>query len=323
MTEKDRFIEKLIGFDSFSQIAETPDDLLQLFEERFKLNDLSISARVLLHWKQKGLLPDKHDYLTFSDGELFSSETEEKWKANRFNFFELVYLFIIQDLREMGFSIDKLKLVKTGLYQKYDFSALLSTLGKEKIEEIKKQGEDTSILEEVLLKKQEIQAAHLEGPEYLKYIPILHAAIFAAIFNKADIRVIISPQGFVSFDSISSAGQRDSHLNNYRPHIVLPIFNYLLHFLSIDKYQKLLVPYKLLNKQEKLILEHVRSGQYKEIKIRFNRRNSIRLELKEEIKLDNAARLEEILVKGAYQDLLLTTEKGVVKYSTIKTKVQL
>jgi hypothetical protein len=70
------------------------------------------------------------------------------------------------------------------------------------------------------------------------------------------------------------------------------------------------------------ILEHVRNGHYKEIKIRFSKKDSITLELTEEFKADHAARIQDIILKRGYQDIELKTINGVIKYSTRKTSKQ-
>ncbi len=93
----------------------------------------------------------------------------------------------------------------------------------------------------------------------------------------------------------------------------------ILELSSTDATEPLYVPYHLLDKQEMHILEHVRSGQYTEIKIQLTKKESIKLELTEEIKVDNAARVEEIFLKGAYQDLRMKTQDGVISYGTMKT----
>ncbi len=91
----------------------------------------------------------------------------------------------------------------------------------------------------------------------------------------------------------------------------------------MKKYKSFYLDFKLLDEQELLILEHVRSGKYKEITVTLSKGDAITLELTEELKIDNAKRLQEILLKGAYQDLQVITREGEIKYSKIKTKKQI
>ncbi len=323
MKEHNTFLNTLVGMEGWKQILTAPEEISALFEARFKLSDLSITARVLMHWKEKGLLPNKNDASSLHEIEIPDESKIDKWKANRFNFFELVYIFILQDLREFGLSIEKLKNVKRSLLHPLDFIELLPQITEELIEEAKQQGADTSLLEELLKRKQEVIDSKEEIPETFSKPFVLNLVILSSIMNKQDIRVLITKNGDVSFDVPNTAGQIERNNTNLQPHIVLPLFNYLIRFLSTEKYSQLYVAYKLLDDQEKLILERVRSGRYKDIKILFNRRNSLTLELTEEFKADNTARLQEILVKGAYQELQVKTVAGMIRYSTLKTKEQI
>lgn len=141
--------------------------------------------------------------------------------------------------------------------------------------------------------------------------------------GKMNATLVFLKNGNVQFDLLNKNGQSDNQYYKNQPHIVIPINNYLLRFISHERYKDLLVPYKLIDDQEMLILDKVRSGEYKEIKIRFDKRNSITLELTQEKKIENAARLSEILLKKGYQELIVKTEVGTIKYGTITTKIKL
>ena len=325
MEELDTLLDQFVGLEAYQNLINNTSELEILFEDRFGLVDLDITARVLNHWKKNGLLPDKQIASDIST----STEVEEDYKEvkqgrpHKFNFFELLYLYIIQDLRDIGFSLEKLMKIKESLITRIDIIELLNVITKEDIESGRKEGFDMTLTEEVLKHKEELIDNIDEIPDEIRFVSILSLLIIAVLFNKLDFRIIITKEADISIDQITESGQLKRITKNIQPHIALPLYSYLGRFLSKDKYSELYVPFKLLDEQEKLILDHVRSGKYKEIKIRFNRRNSTTLELTEELKADNAKRLEEIFVKGSYQELHLKTERGVIKYGTLKTKKQL
>jgi hypothetical protein len=234
-----------------------------------------------------------------------------------------MYLYILQDLRKIGFSINKLKKVKGTLLAKTDIMSLSSLLDKESLKLLKKHGYNTEILEEFLKQKQDIEYHIDEVPDFVKFPAALVSIILGVLQQKLDFRLIISMNGDVEAEVANSLGQVEKTISNAQPHVVLPLFHYLYRFLSIKKYSELYVSYKLLDQQEMAILDHVRKGQYKEIKIKFNKKDSILLELTEERRIDNAARLQDVLLKGGYQDIELKTQKGVITYTTIKTKKQI
>ncbi len=318
MNEHNTILDSFVGIGLDSEVINNPDEYTDLYKERFRLSDLEISARVLMHWKKMGLLPDKPIKKTDEQ-----DNESEKGKLNRFNFFELIYLYILQDLREIGFSIDKLKKVKATLLAKTDIMSLSSLMDKESLNLLKKHGYNTEILEEFLKHKQDIEYHIDEVPDFVKFPTALDSIILGVLQQKLDFRLIISMNGDVEAEVANSLGQVEKTISNAKPHVVLTLFHYLYRFLSNKKYSELYVSYKLLDQQEMAILDHVRKGQYKEIKIKFNKKDSILLELTEERKIDNAARLQDILLKGGYQDIQLKTQKGVITYTTIKTKKQI
>jgi hypothetical protein len=317
MSEHNTLLDNFVGFGMHGELLSNQDEYSSLFDDRFKLNDLNITARVLLHWKGKGLLPDKNYDI---EKEATSSG---KMSINKFNFFELIYLYILQDLREIGYSINKLQKVKEALLKKVDFLDSLLNITKDDISVMQKEGAETRVLEEVLKHRQVIQDNIEALPEKLRYTTHICNIILTVLVQKLDVRLIVSIDGDVTVENPNSLGLIEKTSHNTKPRVVLPLLHYLNRFLSNNKYSELYVSYKLLDQQEKAILDHVRKGQYKEIKIKFNKKNSIILELTEECKVDNAARLQEILLNGAYQDLQLKTQRGIITYSTIKTKMQL
>ncbi len=65
--------------EGWKQILNAPEEISALFEARFKLSDLSITARVLMHWKEKGLLPNKNDASSLHEIEIPDESKIDKW----------------------------------------------------------------------------------------------------------------------------------------------------------------------------------------------------------------------------------------------------
>lgn len=82
--------------------------------------------------------------MTISNGEYVEQSDEKKWALNRFTFFKLVYLYILQNLRDFGFSIQKLRFVKSTLLEKIDVASFLSHITPESIDDFEKEGIDTT-----------------------------------------------------------------------------------------------------------------------------------------------------------------------------------
>ncbi len=322
---KNEMLDNLFGSEYFTTMLQSPEDYGKLMEDNFGLSDLNVTARVLKHWKDNGLLPDKEPAISkIQDGIRAEHADSERGKRNKFNFFELIYLFIIQDLREFGLSLKKIMKVKGTLLQNKEFSSDMMDISKDDLLKLKKEGVDIKNIEKFFeLKKDEISNSIENISDILKSITTLSTMITLVLFSKLDIRIVVTRDGTVTFERVNSAGQAPRTPQNSQPHIVLPIFLYLYRFLSMKKYKSFYLDFKLLDEQELLILEHARSGRYKDITITFSEGDTIVLELTEELKIDNTKRLEEILLKGAYQDLQINTQKGEISYSKIKTKMKI
>jgi len=251
---KDNILDSLIGSNCFTTLMQSPQEYEKLFDDIFGLSDLSITARVLNHWKDSGLLPDKGSAISEHQDKIGAKNTDrEKGKRNKFNFFELIYLFIVQDLREFGFSLQNIKKVKETLLEKKDIVSELNNFSKDDLKEVEKMGIDVTILEEFLEYKDEISKNIDKFPGYIKSITKLSSIILAVLIFKSDVRIIITRDADVTFERVNSPGQAPRTPANSQPHIVLPVFLYLYRFLSMKKYKSLYVDFKLLDEQELLI----------------------------------------------------------------------
>jgi len=325
MEELKKILNNIIDSDFYELALDGTNNYFNIFEKRFVLSDLEISSRVLKHWKEHGLLPDvkepnDNEYNKVVDVTERNKITRTR---NKFNFFGLIYLYIIQDLRGFGFPLKKLKKVKEVLYSSYNLIDMISQVTEREIQILQDNGIDIANMNKYYKHKDELIDNADMIPEYFLNAPLLNYIIIAIIINKIDLKLTVTIEGDVSFDLTNSVGQVAKTKFNSQPHIILPLYNYLYRFLSVKKYKKYYTMYRLLNDKELYILEQVRSGMYKEIIIKKGTKGKISMELTEELKTDNAARLQDILLKGAYQELTVKTADGDIQYTTRKTKKKL
>lgn len=302
-----------------------PEDLLTLFEKRFNLSDLEISSRVLKHWKEYGLLPEDMDKEGDSDEEIGSDKATSITvkKRNKFDFVGLIYLYILQDLRDFGVSLPVLMKIKQALLARNDLLKLIMQLEKTDMNELKKRGFNTGVFQKVYDHRDEMKEQEHIFPDELRYAPLLTYFIHAALMSKVDIRLSFDKEGNMTVGIANAIGQVENSSNNMEPLIILPLFRYLSFFLSQEKYRELFLDYQLLDEQELLILDLVKKGKYKEISIRPGKNNSLTMELTEELKVENEARVRDLFVTGGYQDIQVKTANGHIRYSEVKTKIKI
>lgn len=303
--KKDKLIlENIVRIGNIEESSINFEQMEALHKREFALADLDISARVLLHWHKSGLLPD--------------GTTVPKGK-HKFNFFELIYLYLIQDLRDFGLSIERIKKVKEFLLNEMDVIEMIKMQKPELIDIFKSLGYDASHLELIEDHKEMIlQHADLI-PTWFRRSTILTKVILWVIYKNYEINVIVNRAGEVFIQMMNQQGQFPKDVYNETPHIVLPLFNYVSRFISQEKYNELVKTFAILNERELLILNLVREGKYKEITVKFKKNDQITLEMVEEIKKENAKRIGDILIQKGYQKLELKSYDGEITYSTLRS----
>ena len=306
MNNKTHLLDSLLGIGS-PMITSTPEKFFALFEEKFGLHDLGISSKALFDWKNSGLLPDN----------------KNEGRNHRFSFIELMYMYLIRDLREMGYPIRKTLQVRAELLQKHDSIEAIKSLDYEKVEKIKQQGFDADVYDEILRKKDEIVKSAEKIPAQYRYISAFAILLFIVISERKNLILIITNSGGVALEEINKQGQATGSFHTRQAHIQIPLFNYFLSFMSVDKYIGLFVDYQLLDDKEMFILNQVREGKYDEITINFKDSEAVRMKCTKELRPDSDARLREIFMKGGYQDLEIKSRDGKISYAKLSTHKKL
>jgi DNA-binding transcriptional MerR regulator len=284
-----------------------PVEFAKLFVPIFTLKDLDISARVLQNWYNNGLLPTK----------------EKKPGKHRFSFIELIYLYMLQDLRDIGFPLSRIRTFRDKIFAKVDpvdvVKLILKDYDYNTIKEKQKGTIDDETKGQIDAKNSLIKALE-QIPKANRLTSSLSVLILFAVAQKMEISVHVFQDG--SFVGEASRKEvYDPAINTEsKLRIVLPLFNYLQKFLSKEKYLGILNEYMLINEREQFLLEQVREGKYTSMKITFKQGEIELIEMTREKKLENAARLDEILLKGGYQSLELKTQEGTITYSTLTDK---
>lgn len=85
------------------------DIQLRLEQKRFRKKDTYISYRSINHYDEMGLIKDDRD-------------STKEWR--RFSGFDLIWLHIIEELRNIGVSIDNIKLLKNNLFDKGNYGGI-------------------------------------------------------------------------------------------------------------------------------------------------------------------------------------------------------
>lgn len=293
-------IESLMKDSGFLEMEK------EQFDEVFTLKDLGVSARVLQNWSENGLLIEKE---------------RGKDMNHRFNFIELMWLKIILELRRYGFPLEKIKRVKEYIVKSKTFPEIFNWKTDEDIVN----GIYTKWVNKNIDMKEfsSIVFKHdvLKKIKSRKFIP-LQFLILNYLQERNKSKILITEDGeavpYVEGQIIPDL----TELLDKESYLSIPIYKLVLNFIKDEKNFELIPQSGILTNEEIHILVLIRSGLFKDITITFKNNKPLYLEAKRNIDVVKEARLYELFLTGAYEEITVINKNGNIVSSTKITKIK-
>jgi hypothetical protein len=324
----DNFLKEMknIDFDeSFKQ--------KRIFSKKeFVISDLGLSARNYQQWKDLRITPPVQ-----KDNK---KETKREWV--RFNFVEYVWMKIVISLRDLGYPYADIEKAKGYLFESlnFDVGEKLSIENPDIVGNLIEHFTNGELSKEL----KEVAEDIIKNPDFLNKISSLFSKqrtrleviIFQAIAQKKDEIGLGFFKGgecepfnwnlFVSFDKWHPNIKKVDVLNATirKPHIYISITKYIMDFISEDEKQEHEISMVMLSTEELSILRELRSKEYKNIIINYDKGNDTKI-----IKTEKEKKIKESEVKDFIKQVLFapnskitytTTKKGDLIINTILTK---
>lgn len=225
----------------------------EMNNRQFSPASLGISGRVLSHWKRQGLLP-----------------VDQKRQWVKLNLIEYVWLSIVRDLRQLGCS---LPLIQIGRERMFSRLPILEEISKNP--EMKKKAFDLMDKNALSVdEKKGVESALESGnlkdvvEEFSFDRPIVMLIIDAILVRgKCGILITLDKDVIPWTDQQIQIDSRSKQLFD-KPHIFIPIQNYLIQFIKEEDKSKFLVDYQILSEDEMMVLRAIRTGEFKEIVVK-------------------------------------------------------
>lgn len=310
-------------FDSLLN-ATDPNTVLGMIDQansinlsrEFVIKDIGVSSRVLNHWAGQGLIP---------------IEVREKNQKYNFNFLEWIWLNIVKELRDYGFSLDKIKIICHFLLVQIDYSEMIRSASKEqkeklldRVNEIEFPNKEEKEKFKEALKK---NIHNIESNKINYSNNILSQMIVEFLFYRRDVRLLIDIEGKVVPYTDNDQGYHNVMMDSIEfdkdSFISISLLKFFKKFIQNPKHLDFIRANKFLNENELHLLSIIRSGAAKSITIRFKNQQPFMLEVTSERKIQLEARLSEILLNRGYQDISISTENGNIAFSLVTTKEKL
>jgi hypothetical protein len=306
-------ISDFISDLSAKEDNQVPQSLLTaMFDEEYSLSSLNISARVLQNWYNNGLLP--YD--------------DRQGRKHHFNFVELMWLYIVQELREVGMPIKTIREVKSFLIPYYPTTIFAAIFGvKDMVSLISCFNPLTEVQKEKLQlyysdNKDNPGTAGLEILQKLKVkrLSVLLVALTEVISFENNVLLLIDKSGEVSLLNESGFNKELFSLFDQKTHVVLSLKTFFLKFISDIRHYPFLQQAGMLTEEEEEIIEKVREGDSKSINIKLQDGQIVEIDTTREIKGADMATIGRIMMSKKYVDITLKSQSGHITYAEIINK---
>jgi DNA-binding transcriptional MerR regulator len=288
------------------------------FTQDFVIQDIGISSRVMNYWNEMGLMPAK-------------PRTENS--TYRFNFSELLWFFLVRELREFGYSINNIKDLKEIFFKPLDYTDYFRSITQKEKDKVLKRLNKIKFKDEILkIQFTEVFTNEFENTGKRK-LPLsynlLNIFINSFIFYRDEIKLLIDVRGNLIplFETEKDETVYEELMNKIdfdrESFISISLTKFFRKFILNQAHFNFIRDNNILNENESHILSLVREGKAKSITIRFKDEKPFMLEVTKERKIHAEARLSEVLLSRGYQDISMKTENGNIVVSNFVTKEKL
>ena len=308
------FVKSLNELD-YNQV---PEKLLEkVFMRDYTLRSLEIlevSARTLQSWYDNKLLP--YEVL--------------KGKKHTFNFVQLIWMYIVHELRKFGLPLNKIRKAKEYLLEEYsmeDFIRPLDVVGAIDVLKIfnvydeYKEAEFKSWFKQLKKGEYVISLKDLFEKE-IPQVSILFTLLVQLILGSEQFFLTIDQNGHVEEFS-SDEAPKLSQFIGISTKIVLPLNAFFYKYIEDYRNLDFLREIGMINKIEADLLQLIHNGDYDTITIKFKNKKADILELSNRLKRADMGRINNIVARKQYQEITIKTDSGDVRYANVTKKVKL
>ncbi len=283
-----------------------------VLESKYTQKDLGISSRVLQYWNKKGLVP--YEKIDFTN--------------HRFNLFELFWLWIIEDLRRIGYPVKLIIRAKETLMEEFNlyedllnlpFDELLALMNDMYHFDIN----INQLSEQELDKIRKMVVEQGKNKLSIK-LPNISKVVFDFLYTRRDYLFLFNNEGEVVSiprDDYSIGDQEGLFSEIF---IAIPIIRYFSRLMDNPRYISVLAQINFLDKNEQHLLKLLQEGDVQSVTFHNKgRKKPILVEISKLEKIDKNARIYEIMARKAHESISIQTADGNITFSTKTTKIKL
>ena len=311
--------------------AELMKFFSSISEKDFTLKETNVSTRVFQHWKNRGLIP-------FTDVNPEESDKKREWVRLRFS--EYLWIKTVDTLRNFGYPFESIKKAKDDLFKGnvFDMAGSIQQnnpeFSKSMVEFFVKDNHSKEIKEELTELFKSRENIKLLKKLFAKSNNLWDLLIFNAKESKGtEMGIVFLEDGtaiplmwnmLLNFEGWGISNVEIFNAVIRIPHLYISLTNYILDFIADEERHEYLLKFSLLSNDEFDLLNKVRSKEYKNITINYDKGTEtkvIKTEKEKKVSKENISDfLKNVLLDQHRTTTIKATRNGDLIINTEKTK---
>jgi hypothetical protein len=297
--------EMKISADRFNkQFLDSPELFVQLSERVFLKTEIDVVYTDFVNWERNNLL--------FVDSDV------EKGKWKKLNYFEYVWVKLVEQLRSYGFTYKAILTLKEEMFQNMNDKDFFDSMKKNSAYFIKNSGDQ--------LTDEHFDNKPLEGA----YFPVFYAVLLNAIVNGDKMSILVSQDDPSDLHVHSSTLLKDyAHFGAEddvsdilsKTHVSISLSDIIAKFLVEGEGAFQQRRTTILSEEEHNLLKVIRNKpeSLKSIKIKYQNQKADLIEVSCLKKVELESRLMDHIQKGAYLNIeIVTDQSGIIRFENTK-----
>ena len=286
------------------KILDSPDLGLQMSERVFLKTQIDVVYTDFVNWERNNLL--------FIDSDV------EKGKWKKLNYFEYVWVKLVEQLRSYGFTYKAILTLKEEMFQNMNDKDFFDSMKKNSAYFIENSGDQ--------LPEEHFDNKPLEGA----YFPVFYGVLLNAIVNGDKMSILVSQENPSELHVHSSTLLKDyAHFGAEddvsdilsKTHVSISLSDIIAKFLVEGEGAFQQRRTTILSEEEHNLLKVIRNKpeSLKSIKIKYQNQKADLIEVSCLKKVELESRLMDHIQKGAYLNIeIVTDQSGIIRFENTK-----
>ena len=286
------------------RFLDSPELFIELSERVFLKTQIDVVYTDFVNWERNGLL--------------YISSDVEKGKWKKLNYFEYLWIKLVEQLRDYGFTYNAILTLKSEMFCNILDEGFIEFIKNDSAYYIEKSGGQ--------IKKEDIENLEFEEA----YCPLFFCVILDVILNGDKMSILVAQDEPRDLHLLSNTIMKDiTHFGVEdgfsdilsKTHVSISLSDIIAKFLVEGKGAFQQRRTTILSEEEHKLLKVIRNKpqSLKSIKIRYQNQKADLIEVSTLKKVELESRLMDHIQKGAYLNIeIVTDQSGIIRYENTK-----